>query len=199
VHLLQQTRRPVQSASAKWGGSAPTTFPCSQLCHTLHSNIDWNDQYCVRKNDDMAGRILPIALATVAGVSIGVATFGEEFKEQRRQRLQEEYDRYALYSCRCRSSFTHTFGSEVAAQAALTGQSLTPMASNAIPPPTPQQIPVQNGVKTEEAKTPEADSAPSWSAMLGLWAWKKDSKKVVAPEVRQVSPQSGGHPNAGKS
>jgi hypothetical protein len=44
----------------------------------------------------MAGRILPIALATVAGVSIGVATFGEEFKEQRRKRLQEEYDRYAV-------------------------------------------------------------------------------------------------------
>jgi hypothetical protein len=91
--LLQQTRQPVQPTSAKWGGSAPTTFPCSQLCHALHSNIDWNNQYCVRKSDDMAGRILPIALATVAGVSIGVATFGEEFKEQRRQRLQEEYDR----------------------------------------------------------------------------------------------------------
>jgi hypothetical protein len=46
----------------------------------------------------MAGRILPIALATVAGVSIGVATFGEEFKEQRRQRLQEEYDRYVKHT-----------------------------------------------------------------------------------------------------
>jgi hypothetical protein len=41
----------------------------------------------------MAGRLLPIALATVAGVSIGVATFGEEFKEQQRQRLQQEYNR----------------------------------------------------------------------------------------------------------
>jgi hypothetical protein len=42
----------------------------------------------------MAGRIVPFALATVVGVSIGVATFEPEFKEQRRKRLQEEYDRY---------------------------------------------------------------------------------------------------------
>lgn len=40
----------------------------------------------------MAGRILPFALATVAGVSIGVATFDGEFKAQRMQRLQKEYD-----------------------------------------------------------------------------------------------------------
>jgi hypothetical protein len=40
----------------------------------------------------MAGRILPIALATVVGVSIGVATFDRELKEQRRKRLQEEYN-----------------------------------------------------------------------------------------------------------
>lgn len=44
----------------------------------------------------MAGRILPVALATVIGVSIGVATFDGEFKEQRRKRLQEEYERYAM-------------------------------------------------------------------------------------------------------
>jgi hypothetical protein len=148
----------------------------------------------------MAGRILPIALATVAGVSIGVATFGEEFKEQRRQRLQEEYDRYAFYSNKDKSPFTHTPGSEVAAQAALTGQSLTPMASNAIPPPSPQRLPVQKDLKTEDTKTPEADSAPSWSSMLGLWAWKKDSKKDVAPEAQKlVSPQSEGDQKAGKS
>ncbi|KAF2446832.1 hypothetical protein P171DRAFT_482910 [Karstenula rhodostoma CBS 690.94] len=41
----------------------------------------------------MAGRILPIALAIFAGVSIGVSTFGEEFKEQQRRRLQQEYNR----------------------------------------------------------------------------------------------------------
>jgi hypothetical protein len=44
-------------------------------------------------NKKMAGRILPIALATVVGVSIGVATFDGELKEQRRKRLQEDYER----------------------------------------------------------------------------------------------------------
>ena len=42
----------------------------------------------------MAGRILPVALAVFSGVAISVATFGEELKEQQRQRLQKEYDRY---------------------------------------------------------------------------------------------------------
>lgn len=43
----------------------------------------------------MAGRILPIALATILGISIGVATFDGEFKEQRRKKLEEEYQQYA--------------------------------------------------------------------------------------------------------
>jgi hypothetical protein len=43
----------------------------------------------------MSGRILPVALATVVGVSIGVATFDGEFKDQRRKRLEQEYNRYA--------------------------------------------------------------------------------------------------------
>jgi hypothetical protein len=47
--------------------------------------------------DEMAGRILPVALATIVGVSIGVATFDGEFKEQRRKKLQEEYDRYVKH------------------------------------------------------------------------------------------------------
>lgn len=38
---------------------------------------------------------MPIALATVVGISIGVATFDGEFKEQRRKRLEEEYKQYA--------------------------------------------------------------------------------------------------------
>jgi hypothetical protein len=47
----------------------------------------------------MAGsRILPVALATIAGVSIGIATFEGEFKEQRKKRLEEEYKRYVLNS-----------------------------------------------------------------------------------------------------
>lgn len=41
----------------------------------------------------MAGRILPIALAAIMGVSIGVATFDGEFKKQRLARMNEEYQR----------------------------------------------------------------------------------------------------------
>lgn len=43
----------------------------------------------------MAGRILPVALAAIVGVSIGVATFDGEFKKQRLARMEEEYQRYA--------------------------------------------------------------------------------------------------------
>jgi hypothetical protein len=41
----------------------------------------------------MAGRILPIALATISGIAIGMATFGEELKAQQMKRLTEEYNR----------------------------------------------------------------------------------------------------------
>ena len=41
----------------------------------------------------MAGRILPIALATISGIAIGMATFGEELKSQRMKKLTEEYNR----------------------------------------------------------------------------------------------------------
>ena len=44
----------------------------------------------------MAGRILPIALATISGVVIGIATFDGEFKAQQRERLEEDYKRYVL-------------------------------------------------------------------------------------------------------
>jgi hypothetical protein len=43
----------------------------------------------------MAGRILPVALAAVMGVSIAVATFDGELKKQKLARLEEEYQRYA--------------------------------------------------------------------------------------------------------
>jgi hypothetical protein len=49
----------------------------------------------------MAGRVLPVALATIVGVSIGVATFDGEFREQRRKKLQEEYDRYVKPHSNC--------------------------------------------------------------------------------------------------
>lgn len=51
----------------------------------------------------MAGRILPIALATISGIAIGTATFGEELKSQRMKRLTDEYNQYVacthIYSC----------------------------------------------------------------------------------------------------
>jgi hypothetical protein len=46
------------------------------------------------KKSKMAGRILPVALAAIVGVSIGVATFDGEFKKQKMARLEEEYKRY---------------------------------------------------------------------------------------------------------
>lgn len=52
---------------------------------TLHQH------FCIAA---MAGRILPVALATVSGVAIGMATFGEELKSQQMKRLTEEYNRY---------------------------------------------------------------------------------------------------------
>ena len=44
----------------------------------------------------MAGRILPVALATISGIAIGMATFGEELKAQQMKRLTEEYNRYGI-------------------------------------------------------------------------------------------------------
>ncbi|KAF2257961.1 hypothetical protein CC78DRAFT_538150 [Lojkania enalia] len=41
----------------------------------------------------MASRLLPIALATISGIAIGVTTFGPEFQEQRKKRLEEAYQR----------------------------------------------------------------------------------------------------------
>lgn len=45
----------------------------------------------------MAGRILPVALATISGIAIGMATFGEELKAQQMKRLTEEYNRYVVH------------------------------------------------------------------------------------------------------
>lgn len=45
---------------------------------------------------EMAGsRVLPIALVTISGVAIAVSTFDGEFKERRRQRLENEFQKYA--------------------------------------------------------------------------------------------------------
>jgi hypothetical protein len=135
----------------------------------------------------MAGRILPLALATIVGVSIGVATFDSEFKEQRRKRLQEEYDRY-VEQYDSYFTATHTADSEVAAAAALNSQSTTPMASNAISPPAPQQLPAPLVGAKEDPKVHTSDSTSSWSSMLGLWAWDKNYKNDVAPGAQKPAP-----------
>jgi hypothetical protein len=146
----------------------------------------------------MAGRILPIALATVVGVSIGVATFDRELKEQRRKRLQEEYDQYVEFSNTLHSTFTYYPGREVAATAALTRESLTPMASNAIPPPSSSQVPIQDrDVHGTKASGPE--STPSWSSILGLWAWDKNVAQKTKPVAQEpTSEQSKTSETAGK-
>jgi hypothetical protein len=86
--------------------------------------------------------------------------------------------------------------SEVAAQAALSGQSLTPMASNAIPPPKPHQQPDR---KKEESQSSTSNSTSSWSSMLGLWAWDKTIKKDTTTSVQQpATTQSNVDGTAGK-
>ncbi|KAH6841581.1 hypothetical protein B0T12DRAFT_262445 [Alternaria alternata] len=57
----------------------------------------------------MAGRILPVALATIVGVSIGVATFDGEFKKQRIARLEAEYKRYAGSTCAFSCFHLHSY------------------------------------------------------------------------------------------
>ncbi|KAK7189207.1 hypothetical protein DPSP01_005402 [Paraphaeosphaeria sporulosa] len=112
----------------------------------------------------MAGRILPIALATFAGVAIGVSTFGEEFKEQQRRRLQQEYNR-DLAS---------------AGASALPTDGPSPMASSTIPAPQPEQLPAQ----TEPANQSKL------SSMLGFWAWS--SERSVAKEKSPARTSSDG-------
>jgi hypothetical protein len=65
----------------------------------------------------MAGKLLPLALATVSGISIGIATFGPELKEQRKKKLTDDYNR------------------DVAAAAALNTEGLPPIVPTAIQTP----------------------------------------------------------------
>ncbi|KAJ4297858.1 hypothetical protein N0V90_005757 [Kalmusia sp. IMI 367209] len=103
----------------------------------------------------MAGRILPVALAVISGVAIGVATFGEEFKEQRRRRLQEEYNR------------------DVAAVSSLNSEGPSPMTSSAIKAPQPEQL-------SSQAETAQSSKA---SSVFGFWAWSsKGSAKSAVKE-----------------
>ncbi|KAF2624234.1 hypothetical protein BU25DRAFT_348479 [Macroventuria anomochaeta] len=118
----------------------------------------------------MAGRILPVALATVSGIAIGMATFGEELKAQRMKRLTEEYNR------------------DVVAAAAANSENPAAIASAATtvtPPPAPTLPPVKE--ETKPAST-------SWSDALGFWAWKKSPQQdavpagLAAPAVAQEAP-----------
>jgi hypothetical protein len=121
----------------------------------------------------MAGRILPIALATVVGVSIGVATFDGEFKAQRQKRLQEEYDRYAQ-SRNFRFASLTPRRDVAAAASTFKAQSPCPSATSAAPSPPAERLHMEK----------EAETSPSsWSEMLGLWAWKKDAPPKAAPAV----------------
>ncbi|KAF3048144.1 hypothetical protein E8E12_010781 [Didymella heteroderae] len=117
----------------------------------------------------MAGRILPVALATISGVAIGMATFGEELKAQQMKRLTEEYNR------------------DLAAAAAAANSenpaAVAPAATAATPPPAATPSPI----KGEPAKA-------SWSDTLGLWAWKSKPQQepvpasLAAPAVTQGAP-----------
>ncbi|KAI2484111.1 hypothetical protein Ptr902_03051 [Pyrenophora tritici-repentis] len=106
----------------------------------------------------MAGRILPVALATIVGVSIGVATFDGEFKKQRIARLEEEYKR------------------ELAAASASNAAGSSPAATNASAAATPEQLQAH---KARAVASAPADN--SWSNILGLWAWKQDPKAQAVP------------------
>ncbi|KAF2847752.1 hypothetical protein T440DRAFT_470804 [Plenodomus tracheiphilus IPT5] len=112
----------------------------------------------------MAGRILPIALAGILGISIGIATFDGEFKEQRKRRLEKEYQR------------------ELAA-ATSTPDASAPLAPSAVAPTVPEQSPF----KVDEVKASEPSSS-SWSSMLGLWAWKKDTNQTTMSSTTATAP-----------
>ncbi|KAL1792562.1 hypothetical protein ACET3X_009069 [Alternaria dauci] len=116
----------------------------------------------------MAGRILPVALATIVGVSIGVATFDGEFKKQRIARLEEEYKR------------------ELAAAASPGTATTTPATSSGTASPPSAQLQAQ---KEDAVASAPADN--SWSNMLGLWAWKKDNKTNSAPATSSVENSKG--------
>lgn len=136
----------------------------------------------------MAGRILPIALATVSGIAIGMATFGEELKAQRMKRLTEEYNRYTariFYIIR----LSLTLGCrDVAAAAAANSENpaaIAPAATATPPPALTQPPPVEHEIKP---------ASTSWSDALGFWAWKKRPQQdavpaaLAAPAVAQEAP-----------
>ncbi|KAF5846746.1 hypothetical protein GGP41_004789 [Bipolaris sorokiniana] len=79
-------------ASASWRWKHAELFPAGVLS-SFTSTSKTSTGRAHNKRTGMAGRILPIALAAIMGVSIGVATFDGEFKKQRLARMNEEYQR----------------------------------------------------------------------------------------------------------
>ncbi|KAF1851924.1 uncharacterized protein K460DRAFT_401923 [Cucurbitaria berberidis CBS 394.84] len=124
----------------------------------------------------MTGRILPIALAAIAGVSIGVATFDGEFKEQRRKKLEEEY----------KQEIAATSPKEAITVSSLNSAGPSPMASSAVPAPAPEQL----AARKEDVRASDT-SASSWSSRLGLWAWNKDAKIGPAPAKNNIEEVKG--------
>lgn len=122
----------------------------------------------------MAGRILPVALAAISGIAISVATFGEEFKEQQRRRLQAEYERYAHTP----TSYLYDFAdidSDIGAVSALPNAGPSPMASNNIPSPLPEQLPAQ---------TQTAEKAPASSTFgFGAWSSRRRTEHLEKDEL----------------
>ncbi|CAO2651098.1 Nn.00g093950.m01.CDS01 [Neocucurbitaria sp. VM-36] len=125
----------------------------------------------------MAGRILPIALATVAGISIGVATFDGEFKEQRRKKLEDEY----------KQEVAAMSPQEATAVSSLKSAGPSPMATSSVPAPSLEQL----AAKREDVKSSEASPSP-WSSLLGLWAWNKNAKGETAAPTKHTSEETNG-------
>ncbi|KAJ8109844.1 hypothetical protein OPT61_g7159 [Boeremia exigua] len=119
----------------------------------------------------MAGRILPVALAAVSGIAIGMATFGEELKAQRMKRLTEEYNQ------------------EVAAAAAAATNNENSVAIA----PTARNVAAPSAAQPSIAEEIEP-ATRSWSDTLGFWAWKKKPQQdgvpaaLSAPAVAQEVP-----------
>jgi hypothetical protein len=86
------SRRPVLHFTVACWREERRTAPFARAS-ARHTPKVHNAQFTTKKSK-MAGRILPVALAAIVGVSIGVATFDGEFKKQKMARLEEEYKRY---------------------------------------------------------------------------------------------------------
>jgi hypothetical protein len=104
VMVEGMARRPVLRL-ARAGGGRGLNFLAAGV---LSSYTTKSNQQSTQRANTMAGRILPVALAAIVGVSIGVATFDGEFKKQRIARMEEEYKRYTRCTCAFSCSYSHS-------------------------------------------------------------------------------------------